>query len=119
MFAASTAEAQPVRAGLFLHNSPLTLPSGLRLDQPTHERGTLNAGFGLDDAGGGVEVDHSVQPARVNQGRGRAELLAAHRMPAARGTDGAAGLADLPDDSGELVCRLNMDDAIDDGGIQL
>ena len=81
------AEAQAIRAGLLLIDSPLPGPAFLRLVQIADQLRPLNAAFDRDHAAFGVEREHAVDDARIDEHAPLAELLAAHRVTAAGDRD--------------------------------
>ena len=90
-------DAETIRAGLLLIDAPLPVRALLRAVQIADQLRPLNAAFDGDRAALAVEREHAVQRAHVEEDAGFAELLAAHRVPAAGDRDRLAGRSRVSD----------------------
>ena len=113
------AERQTVGAGLLLDDAPGRRPALLHRDEAVDQLRPLDAGLGLDDAALGIERHDPVHGPGVDEDRAGGELLAAHGVASAGDADriafGACGCERCP----QRRLRIDRNDAIHTGGVEL
>ena len=77
------ANAESIRAGLFLNDAPLPGPPLLHPAQMANQLRPFDAALNRDHAALFVEGQHAIHRAHVDEDAGFAELLSAHGMTAA------------------------------------
>ena len=80
-------QAESIRTGLLLVDSPLSIASLLRAIQIVDQLRPLNPALDGDHAPFSIEVEDTVQRPRIDEQRRLTELLAAHRVTAASDRD--------------------------------
>ena len=107
-----------VGPGRFLGDAPLRpLPLLLpheEFDQP----GPFDTGIHFDNPPGAVKSQNIVHLLHADMDRALAELLAAHRVPAAGNTDRLVLPLGLPDNPDEILGRAGIMDRSDTRGIE-
>jgi pimeloyl-ACP methyl ester carboxylesterase len=102
-----------------LGDPPLGLSGPLLGAEPLDQPRPLQAGLDLDHSPLAVEIEHPVEIARVEQEPAGAELLASHRMATAGDRDRCAGLRRAVHRIPDRIERVESDDVLDDGLVEL
>ena len=115
----ASAHRQAVGASLLLIERPLSRAGVLRRGEVFEQLRPLHAGLDLDQAASGVEREHPVQPAGVDQDAVGRELLSAHGVPPPSDAHGPPVPARELQRAAHCVDRLRVGDAVDPSRVEL
>ena len=113
------AEAQAVGARLLLDDAPLARHVALRALEVFEQRRPQDAALDGDEAALGVEGEHPVERARIDEHAGLAELLPAHRVASAGDRHRLAVATGPRHGRCQFAHRARPDDRGDARGVQL